>query len=319
MEQVKRHSILNLKTEYMNAGFWLVVLGAAFWGINPLFRILLLKSMTASQIVLVEHIILFFIAAPILWKNRHELAGLRLKHVGALLFISWGGSALATILFTMGLTYGHFNAVLLLQKLQPLFAILLARLLLQEKLPSHFLGIVTLALLGTYLITFGLTFPIGHWSDFVHIGSILSTAAAAIWGGSTVMGRLLLGQMKYETVTSLRFILALPLLAVITWIQGDSWTFPQGFGALTGLSANLLLSALLPGLISMMLYYRGLSSTKASVATIAELSFPMVGVFINWLVFQETISLAQVTGFLFIWSAMFIISRKSEARELRPS
>ncbi|WP_106768664.1 DMT family transporter [Paenibacillus faecalis] len=295
-------------------GFWLVVLGAALWGVDPLFRIILLKNMTSSQIVLLEHIIISLIAIPVIWKNRHEFKSLGWRHVGALLFISWGGSGIATILFTLGLTNGNLNAVLLLQKLQPLFAIILARLLLKEKLPRHFSILFILALGGTYLLTFGFTIPIGHWSEFLQVGSLLSLGAAALWGGSTVMGRLMVGQMKYETVTSLRFVLALPLLTVITWSEGATWTLPAaGTTDFTLVMLNLIGQALLPGLLSLLVYYKGLTTTKASVATLAELSFPMVGVLINWIVFQEVVTAAQITGFLFIWFSLFIISRQSDS------
>lgn len=300
----------------MRGGFWLVVLGAALWGVDPLFRVILLKNLTSAQIVLLEHIIISLIAIPVLWRNRVELRGIGWRHVGALLFISWGGSALATILFTMGLSNGNLNAVLLLQKLQPLFAIMLASLLLKEKLPRHFGIVLIIALAGTYLLTFGMTLPIGHWNDFVQIGSLLSLGAAALWGGSTVMGRLMVGKLKYETVTSLRFVLALPLLAFMTWNEGAAWNMPAfGTGAFAAVSLNLIGQALLPGLLSLLVYYKGLTTTKASVATLAELSFPMVGVLINWIVFQEVVTSAQLLGFLLIWIVLFVISRQSESSE----
>ncbi|WP_342574946.1 DMT family transporter [Paenibacillus sp. FSL M8-0142] len=300
----------------MRGGFWLVVLGAALWGVDPLFRVILLKNLTSAQIVLLEHIIISLIAIPVLWRNRVELRGIGWRHVGALLFISWGGSALATILFTMGLSNGNLNAVLLLQKLQPLFAIMLASLLLKEKLPRHFGILLIVALAGTYLLTFGMTLPIGHWNDFVQIGSLLSLGAAALWGGSTVMGRLMVGKLKYETVTSLRFVLALPLLAFMTWNEGAAWNMPAfGTGAFAAVSLNLIGQALLPGLLSLLVYYKGLTTTKASVATLAELSFPMVGVLINWIVFQEVVTSAQLLGFLLIWIVLFVISRQSESSE----
>jgi len=300
----------------MRGGFWLVVLGAALWGVDPLFRVILLKNLTSAQIVLLEHIIISLIAIPVLWRNRVELRGIGWRHVGALLFISWGGSALATILFTMGLSNGNLNAVLLLQKLQPLFAIMLASLLLKEKLPRHFGILLIIALAGTYLLTFGMTLPIGHWNDFVQIGSLLSLGAAALWGGSTVMGRLIVGKLKYETVTSLRFVLALPLLAFMTWNEGAAWNMPAfGTGAFAAVSLNLIGQALLPGLLSLLVYYKGLTTTKASVATLAELSFPMVGVLINWIVFQEAVTSAQLLGFLLIWVVLFVISRQSESSE----
>lgn len=104
------------RKERSNTGFWLVVLGAALWGVDPLFRIILLNTMTSTQIVLVEHIIVSLIAIPVLWKFRADLKNLRARHWIAVIFISWGGSALATVLFTMALTHNDPNTVLLLQK-----------------------------------------------------------------------------------------------------------------------------------------------------------------------------------------------------------
>ncbi|TSB48306.1 DMT family transporter [Alkalicoccobacillus porphyridii] len=292
--------------------FWLIVIGAAFWGINPLFRVMLLDTLTSAQIVFIEHLLLAFIAVPIIWINRHELKGLKKSHIGALLFISWGGSALATLLFTAGLTYGNINAVLLLQKMQPLFAIILARFLLKEMLPKHFATLVSVALIGTYFLTFGFSFPIGHVGEVIQMGSLLSLAAAALWGGSTVMGRILLKQMKFETVTSLRFVLAIPFITAVMLIQNAVWNIPADSTAFTLIGINLLLSALLPGLFSMLLYYKGLTNTKASVATLAELSFPMTGMVVNWFVFQESVTIAQFTGFVLIWVVLFTISKQKE-------
>ncbi|SDG05249.1 Uncharacterized membrane protein [Fontibacillus panacisegetis] len=304
---------LSVSRDRSKTGFWLVVLGAALWGVDPLFRLILLKSMTSAQIVLLEHVIIALCVGPTLWKNRRELLGVKWKQIGALLFISWGGSALATILFTNGLANGNANAVLLLQKLQPLFAIIMARFILKERLPRYFSLLFLIALGGTYLLTFGFNIPLGHWSEFVQIGSLLSLGAAALWGGSTVMGRMMVGQMKYETVTALRFILALPLLMAITWNEGAAWTLPTEAGPLSLLSINLLGQALLPGLLSLLVYYKGLTTTKASVATLAELSFPMVGVLLNWIAFQQMVTVAQICGFVLIWLALFVISRQSES------
>ncbi|SET54882.1 DMT family transporter [Paenibacillus sp. NFR01] len=298
----------------MRSGFWLVVLGAALWGVDPLFRIILLKSLTSSQIVLLEHLVLFVAAAPVLWRHRAELKGIRMKQLGAILAVAWGGSAIATILFTKALTGGDLNSVLLLQKLQPLFAIGLAAVVLKERLPRNFGYLLVLALGGTYLLTFGWTLPFGNVHGFVGKSSLYALGAAALWGGSTVMGRYLLGSMKYETVTSLRFVVALPLLIVITVNEGNPWQIHGGAGTGALIAVNLLLQALLPGLLSMLLYYKGLNTTKASYATLAELSFPMVGVLINWIVYQQLVTLPQIIGFAFIWTALYLISSQ-ESRQ----
>ncbi|WP_223066704.1 DMT family transporter [Paenibacillus caui] len=301
--------------ERAKSGFWLVVLGAALWGVDPVFRILLSKYLTSSQIVLLEHLILFLFAAPVLWTHRAELRGLHPRHVGALLFISWGGSALATIMFTQALaTAVNFNSVLLLQKVQPLFAIILARVILKETLPKRFGWLLIVALIGTYLLTFGWKIPFTQMNEFVQVASLLSLGAAALWGGSTVMGRMMVDKMEYGTVTSLRFILALPLLFVITITQGSGWNIPSDGGVIAGLTINIILQAVLPGLLSLLLYYKGLMNTKASLATLAELSFPMVSVLINWILYDQAITLTQLIGFLLIWIVLFMISRQQSAK-----
>lgn len=309
------HQALPLQKARVKSGFWLVVIGAALWGVDPVFRIMLSKYLTSSQIVLLEHLILFLFAAPILWSHRAELRGLKARHVGALLFLSWGGSAIATILFTQALaTASNYNSVLLLQKLQPLFAIILARLLLRELFPKKFGFLLVVALLGTYFLTFGFTVPFGHMNEFVQTASLLSLGAAALWGGSTVMGRIMVGKMEYETVTSLRFILALPLLIVIALTSHTGWNIPADAGVIGGITVNIILQAVVPGLLSLLLYYKGLMNTKASIATLAELSFPMVSVIINWVIYQEVIKVPQLVGFLLIWIVLFIISRQQSAR-----
>ncbi|MEW9698406.1 DMT family transporter [Paenibacillus sp. SI8] len=292
-------------------GIWYVALGATLWGLDPLFRILLLKSFTSSQIVFMEHVLLAFYALPVLIKYRRTLTGkLTLAVIGALLFISWGGSAIATIFFTSAFVHGNANAVLLLQKLQPLFAIILARFMLKESLPSKFFVYILVALLGTYLLTFGFGAPDLGWNDLGTMSCLFSILAACLWGGSTVMGKFLLQkQLDFPVVTSLRFLLAIPLLAVILLGSGDVWQVDSHFGGLTIIAVNLLFQAFFPGLISMLLYYKGLSSTKAFLATLAELAFPAVGVLINWLVFNQSLTLGQLLGFLLIWMTLWLMSR----------
>ncbi|WP_442600804.1 DMT family transporter [Paenibacillus sp. KN14-4R] len=291
-------------------GVWLVVLGAAMWGVDPLFRILLLKSFTSTQIVLLEHILLMVYALPVLWIHRAELRKLALRHVFAILFISWGGSAIATIMFTSAFAHGNPNTVLLLQKLQPLFAIVMARFVLKETLPKRFPVLLIVALGGTYLLTFGWSGSGGSFAEVAGVSGLLSIGAAVLWGGSTVMGRVLLNKVSFESVTALRFAAALPLLLVTSWIEPSTWVMPTNLGDWASVSGSLLLQAFLPGLLSLLLYYKGLSNTKASYATLAELSFPAVGVLVNWIVFQQALTTSQLVGFVLIWGAIVSLSRQ---------
>ncbi|ASS65523.1 Uncharacterized membrane protein [Paenibacillus sp. RU4T] len=294
-------------------GIWYVVLGATLWGVDPLFRILLLKTFTSPQIVFLEHLLLSLYAVPVLIHYRHQLTGkLTLGVVGALFFVSWGGSAIATVLFTSAFTMGNFNAVLLLQKLQPLLAIILARFMLKESFPARFSWYLLVALAGTYLLTFGFHAPQLGLHDLGSQAALYSIGAAFLWGGSTVMGKYLLQKkLGFHIVTSLRFLLAIPLLGVLLLAAGDAWKPLGSSGTAAILIVNLLFQAFIPGLLSMLLYYKGLSSTKASIATLAELAFPAVGVLINWIAFGSVLKVHELIGFLLIWGVLVMLSRST--------
>lgn len=308
----KSANVVSTRTRGIS-GIWYVALGATLWGLDPLFRILLLKSFSSAQIVFIEHLLLALYAVPVLVKYRKTLVGkLTLAVIGALLFISWGGSAIATILFTAAFAHGNANAILLLQKLQPLFAIILARVLLKETLPSKFSAYIGVALLGTYLLTFGFASPQLGLHDLGTVACLFSILAAVLWGGSTVMGKYLLHKkLDFPLVTSLRFLLAIPLLTVVLLMSGDVWHVSGSDGALAMIAVNLLFQAFFPGLLSMLLYYKGLSSTKALFATLAELAFPAVGVFMNWIVFGQKLTIGQLAGFILIWITLWAMSRNS--------
>ena len=75
------------------------------------------------------------------------------------------GGVLGTFSIVRALFLVDFNqvsVVVLLQKLQPVFAILLAGLVLHERVSSRFLSRAAVALAGAYLLTFGLAWPDYH-------------------------------------------------------------------------------------------------------------------------------------------------------------
>ena len=295
------------------AGIWWIALGSAMWGLDAVFIVTLLKYVTSSQIVWLEHVLLFLFAAPVLIWKRAELRNLKLNDWLAVLFVGWGGSALASVMFTAGFTYGNPNVVLILQKLQPVFAVLLAAVVLKERMPKSYWKLLIAALIGAYLLTFGFHIPTTAASTAQLIGSLFAIGAAAFWGGSTVMGKHLSGKVSFTTLTALRFATALPLLTVLVLLQHPNWNqLGQALGILP-VWANLLFQTLVPSLISLLMYYRGLDGVKASHATIAELAFPATGILLNWLVLHQTIDLGQWLGFAIVWLAVLQMSRGRSA------
>ena len=286
------------------ASVLLVAVGAAMWGTDGILRVPLLEVASPSQIVLLEHLVLLVYSVPAVVLGWRFFRGLGTAQWVALLIIGWGGSAIATLLFTTAFTVGNPTVVILLQKTQPLFAIALATILLRERLGWAYWPCFAVAMVGAYLISFGDFGPFRALGSAEAIAAALALGAALLWGSSTVLGRLVLKDMPFNTLTGARLLLAVPLLAGIVIAQGSVGGLGTGFASEPG---RVILLALIPGLLALLLYYRGLTGTRASYATLAELAFPATAVVLNWTFLGVGVSANQVLGFMLLWGAVFVL------------
>jgi drug/metabolite transporter (DMT)-like permease len=286
-------------------GVLLVALGAALWGTDAVLRVPLLEIMSPPAIVLSEHLVLLLYSVPAVAVGWRIFPKLGVAQWVALLVIAWGGSALATLLFTTAFAFGNPTVVILLQKTQPLFAIALAHVLLRERLRWAYWPCFAVAVVGAYLISFdGLVEPFEALGSAQSLPALLTLGAAVLWGSSTVLGRLVLKDMPFHTLTGTRLLLALPVLWGVVLVQGSLGQMGTGFAAEP---ARVILLALVPGLFGLLLYYRGLSATKASYATLAEISFPASAVALNWIFLGVAVSANQILGFGLLWAAILVL------------
>jgi drug/metabolite transporter (DMT)-like permease len=261
----------------------LVGIAAAMWAFDAYFRPGLTKQLSSGQIVLLEDLLISLCLVPILFANRASLRGLSGRRWLALAAIAIGPQAVATVLFTKAIGYSFANPtapnfdvlheVYLLYLLQPVFGIVFARVFLGERRKAAFWPLAAVALAGVYLIVFAED-PTAPW----HIrnpelmAGVLVLGAVIMWAAGTVLGRYALEDVTFPVTTSMRFILALPVLVVIVLIDKGSSAFS---GYAIGQLPSFLGIVLVPGLLAMLLYYLALSRTPASLATIAELGYPL--------------------------------------------
>ena len=301
------------------ASVLLVALGAALWGTDAILRVPLLEVASPSQIVLLEHLVLLLFSVPAVALGWRFFRGFGAPQWAALLVIGWGGSALATLLFTTAFALGNPTVAILLQKTQPLFAVALAGILLRERLGWAYWPCFAVAMVGAYMISFGDLGPFAALNSAELLTAALALGAALLWGSSTVLGRLVLKDVPFYALTGARLLLAVPLLAGIVLAQGAAEGTGAGFFAEPG---RIFLLALIPGLLALLLYYRGLSGTKASYATLAELAFPATAVVLNWTFLGVGVTANQVVGFVLLWGAVFVLgylNARSPAPEPPPT
>ena len=286
------------------AGVALVAAGAAMWGSDGALRAPLVSHWSPWTIVLYEHIILTALVLPRLVRSARAIVRIPRRAWLAVIGVGWGGSALATLAFTFAFQYGNPDVVILLQKTQPLWALGIAALTLGERPRPRLLPVALVALAGTYLLSFGALGPASAFAGAEGKAAVLALVAAALWGSATVFGRSALAHMEPDVLTGLRFASALPLLGVIAATQ-DALAPPAA--ATTTDWVRLVLLAVISGLVGMMLYYRGLRRTPASIATFAELAFPASALVINYFVLGATVSAVQLLGFAILWATIAVL------------
>ena len=169
-------------------GVVLVSVAAMMWGLDGLIRKPLSDSTSAYTIVFGEHVVLVLLTLSLVIPALRALYRAGPAYVGAGIAVGAGASAIATILFTKALFHGDFITVVVLQKAQPLIAVLGAWLVLREQPQPGFLWILLPALAGIWLIA--LPHPLApHAHGLVPIAETLG--AAGLWGLGTVFGRYL--------------------------------------------------------------------------------------------------------------------------------
>ena len=277
-----------------------VVLGSMLWGTDSLFRRPLTQTLSPITIVSLEHLLLVIVMFPLIVASKKEIASLNCRDWLALLFIAIGGSVAATSLFTYSIKYGNPSVTVLLQKTQPIFTFVLARWLLSEEPGRWFWVCLPPALAGAYLVSTpewraGLVLD-PHQPDVI----LAAIGAACLWGSSTVFGRYIVARLPVLVLTGLRFLIALPVLAAFYSVQSaPQRQLPADLQSAAAIAAM----ALVPGLVALTFYYRGLKSTIATHASIGELAFPITAVMTNWLVLGIRLSASQMAGgFLLVGS-----------------
>jgi drug/metabolite transporter, DME family len=257
-------------------GVVLVSIAAALWGLDALIRKPLVGTNAPATIVFGEHVVLAVLVLPLVVPAFRALLRAGPRYVLAGIAVGAGASAVATILFTQAFLHGDYITPLVLQKAQPLVAVLGAWVVLGEQPRPRFAWFLIPGLAGVWLIS--IPNPLdpqarGMQPIFYALG------AAVLWGLGTVFGRYLTRELRFEHVTTVRFSFGLVGSAVALWILGaPAWTGTHN-------AVWIAVLALVTGAIAIPLYYYGLRRTPAMIAALGELSFivtaTLVGLYVK--------------------------------------
>lgn len=282
-------------------GILLVLLACFLWGMDTLIRYPLVdRGINPITIVFFEHIILTVIFSLGLIKSISRIGELKLSDVMSFLIIGGLGSAIGTVAFTESFLYLNPSLVILLQKFQPVVAIILAAIVLKEQIEKRFIIWASICLVGGLLVSSpdiqrlyqALVTDYGTLaSDNAVKGYGLVGASILAWGSTTVFGkRLSMAGFDTKSIMGGRFLTGLlVLIPFVTWDR--SLLLPQGEDYI-----RILVMVLISGALAMWFYYQGLKRLPAKTTAIAEMFFPFFAIVANWIFLGKELNELQLVG-----------------------
>ncbi|MFO7895757.1 MAG: EamA family transporter [Candidatus Cloacimonadales bacterium] len=271
-----------------------IIIAAILWGFDGVVLTPRLYNLDVGFVVFMLHLLPFVLMNIFLYKQYRYLKTFTKSDFVLFLAIAFFGGALGTMAIVKALflvNFQHLSIVVLLQKLQPVFAIILAAVFLKEQVRKRFYFWAGLAIVASYFLTFGLRLP--HLSSDASLieASLWALVAAFSFGSATVLGKKAVSRYPYYTTNFFRFGFTALLMLIYVSLTGSlgeiknvtqiNWLF-------------FLIIALTTGSGAIFLFYYGLKKVKAMVATICELFFPLSAIFFDYFINDKTLSVVQI-------------------------
>lgn len=289
-----------------------ICIAATLWGLDGVVLTPRLYMLDISLVVFIFHALPFIIMNAFLYKEYRHIKNFTGSDVIFFFLLSLFGGAIGTLAIVKALFLVNFKAltvVVLLQKLQPVFAITLAALLLKEKVKRNFFFWATLAIIAGYFLTFGFNRPVFDAGNNTALAAAFSVLAAFAFGSSTVFSKKILSRYSFFTATFYRYgFTSIIMLVIVLFtgnlnnlfaIQSPQWIIFVIIGLTTGSGAIFL-------------YYFGLTKIKAMLATICELCFPISAILLDYFVNGRILSPVQWVSAIIMLFAILRLSMEKE-------
>lgn len=294
--------------KYVKFGSAAVVVAALLWSVDGLLR-RHLYTLPAPVIVFWEHAFGFLVLLPLLAYTYKSFKKLTRKQWMAIAGVSFLSGAVGTILYTAALgriQFIPFSVVVLLQQLNPVFAIAASALLLREPLTRRFLGLSAIALIAAYFVTFpNLSVNLSTGNGTL-IAALMAVGAAAAWGSSTAFSKYALQGTSSIQISALRFGIT-PFFALL--FVGLSGTF----GSITAITkeqfAYLVAITFSTGLVALLIYYFGLKRVLASRSAILELAWPASSIIVGYVWLHQGFTWSQGIAAIILTGTIYLIAQ----------
>lgn len=305
-------------------GIFLIILACLAWALDGYFRYPLMQGkLKAEWLVFVEHSILVLVFLyPITQAIMTMLQKAALNVWGSFFMIGALGSALSTVFFSKAMFILNPSIVVVLQKLQPIIALLLAKLILKEKLPWYFLAVAALAIIGVGLLSYedfrqlyNLTSEELTLTNDIILGYIFAFFSVIGWASATVFGKKVFNTMSLEMsvyqILGLRYFLGwLALIIYLELMSQLPWS--ELYSSFDGKMGTVASMVFVSAVLGMSLYYQGMKILRPRIIVIVELWYPFLAIIVNALLLDIHLQWIQIIGAVILVFATFLVQYKKD-------
>jgi drug/metabolite transporter (DMT)-like permease len=279
------------------------VLGASvMWALEPIFAKLSYQVTDYLNTFALRTIFCFIVILiyVLITQRKHMLV--KRKDLPSLVYLSLVSTLFADLLYIYALTRVPVINAVLLGHMQPIFIIIMGYVVLKQDRLTHYdyLGIGSMIVAGLFVTTRNLSNVCAL--RFGTIGDLYVLLATCAWATTAIVARKYLRHLPAGIIALYRFLFAGVIFIVYMMCT-------------TGIEIVSVYQVLLGVVIGVgtILYYTGIRLIKAAQVSAVELSTPFFAAALGYVVLQETLTVMQIIGFVFLLCGILFLSKKEPA------
>lgn len=228
---------------------------------------------------------------------------------------SCGG--IAAWAFSYGLAHLPLTIAALVERIQPVVVVGLARIFLGEKFPLAKApwGIIAIAAAYALVVEDPLSFQLE--SHITIDGLLAIIAASMVWALAGIVGKTVLNTSSSYVVTAIRTYIGLGIMLFpLGWQVGvKGWSVL----VISPLDAGLIVvAAMTSNVLAYVLFYQGLKTTGVGVASFIELITPVSSVGLGVVFLNEHLDWLHQGCAVVLLGAVLLVSKTSPAEQAQP-
>lgn len=266
---------------------------ATFWGLNFVAMKYLVERIGVSHLLLVRVLLASTAFSLILLVSRRTIPKLTPEAWRLLALVGFFGIAINQLAVIFGTSYLSAALASLIATSTPIFATIISRVLLGDRLTSRKLAGIAVSFTGFLIV---LLFGSGstQFSADNAIGMLILTCAPFSWAVSTVISKPLMVEHDPKIITALSSLCGGAIVLPLLLFKPGFFAEVAAFDARGWLAA--FATSILAVVVAYTLWYQGVRKLEPTQVAVYVYLVPFFGVVFSWLLLGESITLFLVLG-----------------------